>query len=108
MDGVTASDSEEESIENFTNDPLPLEEATKKTTRKRGYPKKGQYVPPTINYNTRSQISISEATAIAAASTHFKFLVDDQRLATSGMTTVGSWASECENMSPKHSHDVVS
>lgn len=73
-------------------------------SKKRGHPKKGHYVPPTTNYNTLSQIPISEA----AASAHSKFLVDDQRPAISGMTTLGSWALECENLLPKHGHDMVS
>lgn len=40
IDEATASDSEEESVENYTNDPKPLDSSSTKTAKKRGRPKK--------------------------------------------------------------------
>lgn len=81
--------------EGFTNDPLSLETPQEKPKSRRGCPRKGENVlTPMVNYNTRSRISISEATITAAASASAKFHVDDNKLASNGMTTIGSWAQE--------------
>lgn len=87
VDGATASESKEEPVENFTNDPIPPD-ASVKPAKKRGRLKKGESIrKPSIlpKYNTRSKISISEATAIASAVANSNFLVDDPWLASTAI-----------------------
>lgn len=111
IDGATASKSEEGSVEIFTNDPIPLEISSKKPAKKRGRPKKGQLVrKPTIlpKYNTQNKISVSEAAATTVVAVNSDFIVDGPRLATLGMSTLGSWALECDPILPKHDSLPVS
>lgn len=81
-DGAPASDSEDNALENYTTDPIPQEESLKKTSTKRGRPRKGQYLKQTKasskkSYNTRSRLSVSEATTTATATSKVNFRVDD-------------------------------